>query len=54
MEREELPPFNTLPPEDDEDLQNALECADEKPITDEDEEADERGQAAAITSAFEA
>ncbi|KAI1100613.1 HECT-domain-containing protein [Jackrogersella minutella] len=26
------------PPEDDEDLQNALECADEKPITDEDED----------------
>ncbi|KAI5866199.1 hypothetical protein GGS23DRAFT_555948 [Durotheca rogersii] len=34
------PPPPPPPPEDDEDLQNALECADEKPITDEDEEAD--------------
>lgn len=28
------------PPPDDEDLQNALECADEKPISDEEDEAD--------------
>ncbi|KAG4223033.1 hypothetical protein PC116_g28494, partial [Phytophthora cactorum] len=28
------------PPEDDEDVQSTLECADEKPITDEDEEAE--------------
>ncbi|KAL7622299.1 Ubiquitin fusion degradation protein 4 [Parahypoxylon ruwenzoriense] len=34
------PPPPPPPPEDDEDLQNALECADEKPITDDDEEAD--------------
>ncbi|KAI1416613.1 HECT-domain-containing protein [Hypoxylon sp. FL1857] len=42
-----LPP--PPPPEDDEDLQNALECADEKPITDEDEEAE-----AADSSALDA
>lgn len=34
------PPPPPPPPEDDEDLQNALECADEKPISDEDEEAE--------------
>ncbi|OTA62414.1 HECT-domain-containing protein [Hypoxylon sp. EC38] len=36
----QAPPPPPPPPEDDEDLQNALECADEKPITDEDEEAE--------------
>ncbi|KAI0477679.1 hypothetical protein GGR56DRAFT_638249 [Xylariaceae sp. FL0804] len=34
------PPPPPPPPEEDEDLQNALECADEKPITDDEEDAD--------------
>ncbi|KAI0839845.1 HECT-domain-containing protein [Hypoxylon sp. FL0890] len=45
----QAPPPPPPPPEDDEDLQNALECADEKPITDEDEEAE-----AADSSALDA
>lgn len=36
----QAPPQQHPPPEEDEDLQNALECADEKPISDEDEEAE--------------
>ncbi|KAI1141612.1 HECT-domain-containing protein [Hypoxylon sp. FL0543] len=36
----QAPPPPPPPAGDDEDLQNALECADEKPITDEDEEAE--------------
>ncbi|KAI2628849.1 hypothetical protein GGR54DRAFT_589036 [Hypoxylon sp. NC1633] len=36
----QAPPPPPPPPPDDEDLQNALECADEKPITDDDEEAE--------------
>ncbi|KAI0386560.1 hypothetical protein F5Y04DRAFT_124926 [Hypomontagnella monticulosa] len=45
----QAPPPPPPPPEDDEDLQNALECADEKPITDEDDEAE-----AADSSALDA
>ncbi|KAI0169347.1 hypothetical protein GGR52DRAFT_554760 [Hypoxylon sp. FL1284] len=36
----QAPPPPPPPPDDDEDLQNALECADEKPISDEDDEAE--------------
>ncbi|KAI1095667.1 hypothetical protein F5B19DRAFT_503784 [Rostrohypoxylon terebratum] len=43
----QAPPPPPPPPEDEEDLQNALECADEKPITDEDEEA-EAGDSSAL------
>ncbi|KAI2472803.1 hypothetical protein F4781DRAFT_290872 [Annulohypoxylon bovei var. microspora] len=45
----QAPPPPPPPPEDDEDLQNALECADEKPITDDDDEAE-----AADSSALDA
>ncbi|OTB14508.1 hypothetical protein K445DRAFT_131935 [Daldinia sp. EC12] len=36
------------PPEDDEDVQSTLECADEKPITDEDEEAETAADSSAL------
>ncbi|KAI1764948.1 hypothetical protein GGR53DRAFT_288144 [Hypoxylon sp. FL1150] len=36
----QAPPQQHPPPEEEENLQNALECADEKPISDEDEEAE--------------
>ncbi|KAI1472790.1 uncharacterized protein F4812DRAFT_454603 [Daldinia caldariorum] len=36
------------PPEDDENLQSTLECADEKPVTDEDEEAETAADSSAL------